>query len=198
MQAVSHKRQYAPVSGTGTTSGLGARYDGTAALQYESVAYDLTRFDQRRKVRSAVSADESARVSSRTENAAKTAAAVRPSVFSVMSFLVIMGLLFMIVYSYMQISMLNETKNEMQNQISDLEQEHAAMLAGYEQKISLSELEEKAINEFGMVKADQEQVQYIDLSGSDYAVVLAPEKQDTSAFMSAVSSMFQHIMEYIR
>ena len=71
------------------------------------------------------------------------------------------------------------------------------MLAGFEQKISLSELEDKAINEFGMVKADQDQTEYVDLSGGDYAVVVAPQKQESSSFTMAVAGLFQQIQAYL-
>ena len=103
MQAVSSSRSY-DAKNAAMKRPSGARYDGTAALQYENenVAYDLTRFDQRSRVRRAVSADEADRTEVRTQRAVKTAAAARISPFSVMGFVVIMGLLFMIVYSYMR------------------------------------------------------------------------------------------------
>jgi cell division protein FtsL len=139
---------------------------------------------------------EAERTVARAEVSRKAPA--RLTVFSVMSFAVIIGLMFMIVYSYVQLSELSEKKADMQDRLSELNSDYALLQADCERRISLAELETMAVERFGMVKPEQEQIKYVDLSGEDYAVVLKDEASGGDSFASAVSALFGRFVEYIR
>jgi len=200
MQAVSSTKNYSK-SGAGNRRPEGARYDGTAALAYsrESVAYDLSRFDQRSRVRRAVSEEQTTeKARPRAATAAKTVPAARISPFSVLSFFVVCSLLFMIVYSYVQLNELSTSKSDLQDAIAQEKDDYAVMQAELERKISLTELETIATTRLGMIKAQQEQIRYADLSGEDYAVVLAQQAPSESGFAAAVAGLFDRFLEYLR
>jgi cell division protein FtsL len=176
-------------------------YDGTAALKRRSdLAYDLARFDRRTAVRRAYEAEAEqtvARPAVRRKVAVKQGLFTRVSLFAVLSFFMVIGLLLLVVYSYVQLRELSVNGTQLQKQYDALKNEEALMLSESEQRISLKDAEDYAVNKLGMVKPEQDQVIYLDLSGSDHAEVLEDSQKDGSEFAKGISHMLASIVSFI-
>ena len=86
--------------------------------------------------------------------------------------------------------------NELTTQVSSAKKEYTALLEEsdklsvvLESKINLAEIEETAITMYGMVKVDQDDIQYISLMGEDEAKVL----KDENAIETFFSNLFVDI-----
>lgn len=137
----------------------------------QSVAHDLARFDNRRRVREAVAADvaERPRVHAlpKQKPAVKTKSPL--SLWSVLCFMAAMILMYMVVMSYVQAHASAAQAAQMSRQISKLKTEETVLRAEYEQKINLAEIERVAIEELGMIRPTREQIVYLKLAGESHA-----------------------------
>ncbi len=174
-------------------------YDGSLALKRQSeLAFDLSRFDARTAVRRAVAVETMpVREKVQRKTQTKRRAAARVSLFTVASFIMAMGLLLLIVYSYVQLSELNEAATGFQKQLQTLKNDEAVMITDYEARISLKEVEDIAVNRLGMVKPEQDQIKYLDLSGGDHAVVLPKSHGSQSVFLAGILHALGGIVNFI-
>ncbi len=156
-----------------------------------SLAYELRDFEERHMKR-----DRQPVPRTRRRPAAKSRTLALPhvSVFAGAAFVTLMVLLLMVVYSYMQLNEITTANSRMRSQIASLETEEGKLVTAMEQRISLKELEERAL-ELGMVKPEGDQVQWFDLSGEDHAVVVENEKGWLEKLGDAISSIFGSILE---
>ena len=178
---------------------------GSYGAQKESVAYDLSRFDNRRRVREAlerepaVSRHGQAKVKS--ASAAKAAAVARPrrarlTAFAVLSYAAIFALLLMIVMNYMKLNEISVTVSKRADELAELQNEAALLEVEYEQKQNVSDISARAA-ELGLYAPTSAQISYIDLSKPDYAVVYAEEPQQTGLLaglgriVAAIGSFFE-------
>ncbi len=151
-----------------------------AALQSATqgnVAYDLSRFDNRLRVREAVEREaQSAARLRQVKQRARAQAIARPrvSLWAVLGFMTAMFLMFFIVYSQMQLAEIGSAGAKLKSEINTLQKEQTRLLAERDQKIDLKEIERIATQKLGMVKPSADQIIYINLSGEDHAVVLRP------------------------
>ncbi|MDR3206908.1 MAG: cell division protein FtsL [Oscillospiraceae bacterium] len=145
------------------------------AAAASQVAYDLSRFDNRARVREAVAA-ESVPVQALPVRAPRPGTRTQPvgrlSLWTVLAFMTAMALMFFIVYSYMRLTELSTEAKGLSSQIAALKKEEAILVLQKNSMIDLKEVERIATDELGMVKPNRAQVIYIDLSGRDHAEVL--------------------------
>ncbi|MCL2083051.1 MAG: hypothetical protein FWH04_07440 [Oscillospiraceae bacterium] len=87
-------------------------------------------------------------------------------------FVVVIGLLLLIVHCCMQHSELSSGNQKMIKELSDLKKEESNLRNYAGQGVSLSEVEQYAITELGMVKPGAEQVLYVDLAGEEKAEII--------------------------
>jgi len=156
-----------------------------------SLAYELRDFEERHMKRGRQPVQRTRR---RTAPKARAIALPSISVFAAAAFATLMILLLMVVYSYMQLNEITTTNSRMQRQIDSLEVEQAKLDTALEQRISLKELEERALA-LGMVQPDGDQIQWFDLSGEDYAVVVESSDGWLEDLGDAVSGVFGSILE---
>lgn len=156
-----------------------------------SLAYELRDFEERHMKRSRQPVQQTRR---RTAPKARTLALPNISVFAVAAFATLMILLLMVVYSYMQLNEITTANSRMQKQIAALETEQAKLDTALEQRMSLKELEERAL-ELGMVKPEGNQVQWFDLSGEDHAVVVENSGGWLQDLGDTISGFFGSILE---
>lgn len=191
---------------TGAQSGAGMRrdeywpeYDGSLALKRgQDIAFDLSHFDRRTAVRRAVAVEAMpVREKVQRKAAAKRASSARVSLFTFASFVMAMGLLLMIVYSYVQLSELSESAAGLEKQLQTLKNEEAVMISDYEERVSLKEVEDIAVNRLGMVKPEQDQVKYLDLSGGDHSVVLPKSHGGQSVFLTGIVHALGGLVNFI-
>ncbi len=158
-----------------------------------TVAHDLARFDPRSRVREAVRgmpAHQHAISKPRTKTAAR--AYMRVSPFAVASFLGASALLLYIVFTCMQISVVNVENNKLANELSKLKNEERQLSKQLDNLVDLGGLEAYAQYELGMVKPEREQIVYIDLSGKDHGVVYEEE-----SFLDSVKAAFSEAWDWV-
>ena len=141
-----------------------------------SVAYDLSRFDRRRRVREAlenekvVTPELPAKPKTKTADKADAHPRIRVSAFAVLSYVVVFALLLGIVMNYMILNEVTVETARLENELHSLESDAAKLEVEYERAMSLSELAAKA-QEIGMYAPGSDQVDYIDISRSDEVTV---------------------------
>ncbi len=144
------------------------------------VAYDLSRFDNRARVREAVASEAVSAPAPkvRVETQAKKVAP-HISMWAVLGFLTAMALMFFIVFSYMQLTEISTASGALNREIKQLQKESVLLTSQKESMIDMREIERIAKEELGMVKPSKDQIIYIDLSGEDHAVVADKTVQET-------------------
>ena len=150
------------------------------------MAYDLSRFDNRRRVREALenepAIDRHGQARARTKTAAKAVARPRKArltAFAVLSYAAIFVLLLMIVMNYMRLNEISVTVSQRSNELAELQNETALLKVEYEQKQNVTDIKTRAA-ELGLYAPTSAQISYIDLSKPDYAVIYEDEQASTS------------------
>lgn len=167
----------------------------------ESVAYDLSRFDRRRKVREAL---ENERIVStelptkpKTKTAARANADARPrmrvSAFAILSYIVVFALMLGIVMNYMILNEVTIETARLENELSSLKSDAAKLQVEYERAMSLSELAARA-QEIGMYSPNSDQVDYIDISRHDEVTVYNSGESD--GFFAGLEKVLISIGDY--
>ena len=133
----------------------------------------------------------------RTINAKKTV----PFPTSVVFVSVICTILFMFMMLTMaQINEFTQDISTLQNELSELQKQEQNLRKDVEFKNDLRVIENVAINELGMVKADQVDKQYVIIGNEDKIEVVEPETTEDSlvnTVMSSIAQNFRELMEYI-
>ena len=159
----------------------------------ESVAYDLSRFDNRRRVREALEEEPtvSAHGAQTVPDAARTRAAaaaeprhVRLSAFAVLSYVAVFALFLMIVMSYMRLNEINVNASRRESELADLKNTTALLQMRYEQKQNIGDIKERAA-ELGLYAPSSGQISYIDMRKPDYAIIYT-EAEGAEGFLAGL------------
>lgn len=142
-----------------------------------SIAYDLSRFDKRKRVREqlerepVISLRPIAKVNERAkaEQAARSRAVVSP--FALVGFVVVAFLMLLLVNNYMVLYKGTMELSGMKSTYEKLIKDEAVLSVQVEQRLNLKMIGEKA-SELGMNLPQSEAVIYLDLSTPDYGVVV--------------------------
>ena len=92
---------------------------------------------------------------------------------------VIIVLLGMIIYSRVQIDEINREIKQVENSIKIAESDTVRINNELNSVVSMNKVEDYAVNVLGMVKVQDYQVVYVDLSGKDSVVMVDGESTDT-------------------
>lgn len=139
-----------------------------------SVAHDLSRFDNRMRVRTAV-AEEQLQTQAVTQvlEREREKVALPISAWSIVCFMAVVAVICLILYSYVQAHELSVQAATLQREIDALSEEEGRLHVTYNQKINLDEVERIAVEELGMAKPSREQIVYVDNTGTDTGTVLS-------------------------
>ncbi len=133
----------------------------------------------------------------RTIKAKKT----MPFPTSVVLVSVICTVLFMFMMLTMaQINEFTQDISALQSELSELQAMEEELKLNVELKNDLRVIEDAAVNEYGMVKADEVLKQYVVIGNEDKIEVVEPETTENSlvnTVMSAIGENFRELMEYI-
>lgn len=133
----------------------------------------------------------------RTIKAKKT----MPFPTSVVLVSVICTVLFMFMMLTMaQINEFTQDISALQNQLSELRKQEEELRLNVELKNDLRVIEDAAVNELGMVKADEVKKHYVVIGNEDKIEVVEPETTEDSLIntvMSSIGENFKELMEYI-
>ncbi|MGI5892996.1 MAG: hypothetical protein ACOX6P_00220 [Candidatus Merdivicinus sp.] len=144
-----------------------------------NLAYDLERFEEH-------STSENTAQNVRATISVRREKSVHPAKIVTMAVLaLVMG--FTMLYSQVVVTELNGAINAAETQLSVLEAEKVRMQTELEGKMSLKDIEEKAIGEYGMVKPDGSQVSYVQLQQENQ--MKAAEKNE---------NFFEKVVNYVK
>lgn len=154
------------------------RYRGTAAPQIQHPALPE---EQRRPVRSV-------RV--------KAKAAVSP--FGVIGMMAAVCMLVLVIFGYVQLYEATSVAGDLSDDLASLNQENQMLHSEYEGKIDLAGIETRATTELGMTQPSAGQNVYLNLSGTDRAVVMQKEVHNPlTAVVDAVKNSIESLVSYL-
>ncbi|MDR0381191.1 MAG: hypothetical protein LBH86_04275 [Oscillospiraceae bacterium] len=148
------------------------------SVQTAKVAQDLSRFDNRRRVREAVAQDILEQSAAKVRAQPRVKETVRISGWMLLGFATFAVSMFIVVYSNVRLAELSSKTGALSREIAELKQEESLLQKLGDSKVNMAEIERIATEELGMIKPTRDQVIYIDLSDGDHAVVL----KDTGGF----------------
>lgn len=101
------------------------------------------------------------------------------------------------IHSYMLVTEKTSEVAAKKSELSELEAIHTALLTKQEYNLSGDAIEEYATTQLGMVKLDNSQVEYVEMSNPDKVEVSGAGAGLTGAWDSLVKS-FSAVLEYLR
>lgn len=168
-----------------------------------SSAYELDWEDRERELRHAGEAQRY-REETRRQEKAKVHAAPRVqvreaqhvSMVSVLGVTAVLMMSLLVLASYINLTMISAETVDLQDKLADLETEHVALTAEYQQMFDLTTVKSVA-RAAGMDKPGSSQVCYIDLTGGDSAVVYQQEEPSVLArVLTSLHHGFYTVLEY--
>ena len=166
---------------------------------YGSLAYDLDTLARERQleeaaeIRQPVAPQPKAQPRRHPQAQAKT----RPSPLMLCGIATVCALVMVLLLGYVQLTTVSNHVVTIKNELAALEEEHVSLLTEYEKTFDLATIK-AAAEEAGMSKPTSGQVQYIDLSGSDSAVVYGSEPGVMEKAVSSIKDGARSIWEYFR
>lgn len=94
-----------------------------------------------------------------------------------------------------QLSTVSGTVYELEQKVTELQQEQDKLLIDYESAFNLTEIEDYAINELGMQKPRSDQLYYVNSTAQDKAVILAEDVEHVGLvdrFGDFISSLVEY------
>jgi len=159
-----------------------------------SVAYDLSRFDNRASVREAVQASPPERTAPRRE-APKRA---KLSFSVLLLYGIIAGLAAILISNYVQLTVLTDELSVLTDQYEDLQNELVILQKQYDQRYILNDIETYAVNTLGMEKLESSMMEYIELPNPDTITVIDPYEDDKVAgFFRDLKEKLTSILEFL-
>ena len=140
-----------------------------------SVAHDLSRFDNRSRVRAAVAEEQLQTQATAQQVLAREheKVALPISAWTIVCFVTVAAVICLILYSYAQAHELSVQASTLQREIEALSKAEGRLYVTYNQKVNLDEIERIAVEELGMSKPAREQIVYMDTPDTDAGVVLS-------------------------
>ena len=168
---------------------------------YGNLAYDLDSLVLQRNLEEAgtdreperrVQAQPQPRVRQETQPRART------SPILVGGIAVLAAMVLLLIMGYVQLTTISGNVAEMKNQLSALDDQHVSLLTKYEQTFDLATVKEAA-EVAGMSKPTGAQIEYVDLSGTDTAVVYQSGAGGVLGDIAQrIEQAFTAVVEYFR
>ncbi len=112
--------------------------------------------------------------------------------------LCVFAVLLAILSSYTMITELAYQNSDLRDEIETLRGENKGLQAKKEQMYNLTFVEQYAQSELGMVKMEQSDISYVDLSNPETMLVGSGEANTLPAWLTTLSGYLQAIVEYLR
>ena len=167
---------------------------------YGSLAYDLDTLARERQLEEAGEMPERSgapQPKAQPRRHPQAQAKTRPSPLLVGGIVLVCALVMVLLLGYVQLTMVSNQVVTLKNQLTTLQEEHVALVTEYEKTFDLATIK-AAAEEAGMSKPTSGQIQYIDLSGSDTAVVYGDEPGMVEKAISSLKDGARSIWEYFR
>lgn len=163
-----------------------------------SVAYDVykVRFDGSSAAKPIPAALPEEKLAPKKQRAPKAKLTLAP--FAAVGLAVVVFLLAMVIYSYVQLYETTNRAGELRQELAEAEADMNKLRSAYESKINLDEIEARA-KELGMSQPTAKQTVYLNVAGADRAEVLQVDNRNFfEKAWGAVSGSFRGIIEYFR
>ena len=167
---------------------------------YGSLAYDLDTLARERQLEEAGEMPERSgapQPKAQPRRHPQAQAKTRPSPLLAGGIVLVCALVMVLLLGYVQLTVVSNHVVTIKDQLTTLQEEHVALVTEYEKTFDLATVK-AAAEEAGMSKPTSGQVQYIDLSGSDTAVVYGDEPGVVEKAISSIKGGAQFIWEYFR
>ena len=171
-------------------------------MVYGSLAYDLDTLARERQLEEAGempqrTAQPERQPQPQTRRRPQAQAKARPSALTVGGIAAVCALVMVLLLGYVQLTTVSNNVSTIKKELATLEEEHVSLLTEYEKVFDLATIK-AAAEAAGMSKPTSGQIQYIDLSGADSAVVCSQTPGLTEKAVSALKEGAQSIWEYFR
>ena len=171
-------------------------------IVYGNLAYDLDTLVRERQLEEAgsmperrVEPERQPQVQARRRPQAQAKA--RPSALAVGGIALVCALVMVLLLGYVQLTTVSNNVSTIKKDIAALEEEHVSLLTEYEKTFDLATIK-AAAEEAGMSKPSAGQIQYIDLSGADTAVVYGNEPGVAAKAAESLKKGALSLWEYFR
>lgn len=179
---------------------MARKYRANDAATYGSLAYDLDALVLERQLEEAGAMPERRAESApvqRRRSEAHAQAKSRPSPLLVGGVVTMCALVVVLLLGYVQLTAVSASVSQLNNELTELQTEHVTLLTEYEKTFDLATIKSVA-EAAGMSKPTSGQIQYIDLSGSDSAVVYSGEPGITAQVFADVRDSALSVVEFFR
>ena len=174
------------------------KYQSSAAT-YGSLAYDLDALARQRQLEDAgiMPQRREAAPQPLPRQRTHTAVRTRPSALTLGSIALLLAMVGVLMLGYVRLTAVSGQVSDLKSDIARLTDENVSLTTDYERTFDLATI--KAVAEAnGMSKPTSGQIQYIDLGGSDTAVVYSGEPGLMDKAVAAVKEGALSLWEYFR
>ena len=167
---------------------------------YGNLAYDLDNLVRQRNLEEAGKVREQERQVQKPQprRQAEPQPRAKDSPVLVGGIVVLAAMVMLLIMGYVRLTTISGDVAELKSQLATLDDQHVSLLTKYEQTFDLATVKETA-EAAGMSKPTGAQIEYVDLSGSDTAVVYqAGAGGLLSSVAERVEDCFAALVEYFR
>ena len=102
-----------------------------------------------------------------------------------------------ILFCQMQLTQLTAEASEQSDLLSELQSENVSLTTKQMNSMNMDEVEQYATDTLGMIKLDNSQIEYVELTNPDL-VTVADDSMTLRGLWSALAARFSALVEYIR
>ena len=115
----------------------------------------------------------------------------------ILSILAAVGATAYILYCQMQLTQLTAEVSKQSDNLSEMQAENVSLTTKKMNSMDMTEVEQHAVDDLGMVKMDNSQIEYVELTRPD-VVTVAHSEHSLENVVSGLTEWFSSIVEYIR
>lgn len=115
----------------------------------------------------------------------------------ILSVLAAAGVCAYILYCQMQLTHLTAEVSKQSDTLTEMQAENVSLTTKKMNSMDMDEVEQHAVDDLGMVKMDNSQIEYVELSRPD-VVTVSGSGHSLSSAISGLTEWFSSVVEYIR
>lgn len=157
-------------------------------MQYsrESTAYDLSKFERKQEKKPQI----------RVIKGKKAQRVNRMAMVKIFfAAVIVIGITSLMIVNRVALTEIGEEINAANEDLQILQSENTRLNVELEEKMSLDNIEEKAVNELGLTKMNNYQVQYLNLTQEDKIELTNPKSSGN--IFDTIAGLFDKIKEYL-
>ena len=115
----------------------------------------------------------------------------------ILSVLAAAGVCTYILYCQMQLTQLTAEVSKQSDTLTEMQAENVSLTTKKMNSMDMDEVEQHAVDDLGMVKMDNSQIEYVELTRPD-VVTVSGSGHSLSSAISGLTEWFSSVVEYIR